>query len=397
MDKSDLILQDRLKYIHEDFLHHLDDRIAVIRDLWGTARYGRCDSAAIRQLQDLALQLEIQSMPFNLFQIADKAHKLGNFLSFISHEKKSLNEVHRQQIELLIKALSSSTVSTPGNAERLARTRRWEPTAITPEIDDKIPRIYILDSSRLWAEELTGHLQHRYRSRVFTSYQSFMQAATENLPKLIITDTPLLDNNSLQYHEAGIYNQVNTPDVPVIFVARDDNLDMRLLAVRSGATEFYTLPLTVDKITDKVEELTTNGPRDPFRIMVIDNDEPMARFYAMALGQEGMNVTIVNNPHKTLELLADNRPDLILMNLSMPLVTGPELTRIIRQEENFAGIAIIFLSTESDYAKHLNAITSGGDDFITIPVEPDFLIATISSRVSRARTLNAINHNLYTA
>ena len=85
MDKSDLILQDRLTTIYEDFIQHLDDKVAAIRELWRNARSGGCDSTEIRQLQDLVLQLEIQSVPFNLFLIADKAHKLGNFLTLISH------------------------------------------------------------------------------------------------------------------------------------------------------------------------------------------------------------------------------------------------------------------------------------------------------------------------
>ena len=397
MDKSDLILQDRLTTIYEDFIQHLDDKVAAIRELWRNARSGGCDSTEIRQLQDLVLQLEIQSVPFNLFLIADKAHKLGNFLTLISHGKKHLPDVHRQQTDLLIKSLESTVSSSTDNPKQRPRTRRWEPTTITPEIDNKTPRIFILDTTRLWAVQLTEQLQLRYRPQVFSNYHSLVQAASNNFPELIITDTPLLDNKSLQSHQTGTHSQSFTSNVPIIFVARNNNLETRLLAVRSGATDFYTLPLVVDKIVNKVEELMTGVSKDPFRIMIIDNDEPMARFYAMVLGREGMNVTIIDKPRRTLELLADSRPELILINLSMPLFTGLELTRIIRQEENFAGIAIIFLSTESNYTTHLSAITSGGDDVITIPVEPDYLVATISSRVSRARTLNSINHNLFTA
>ena len=397
MDKSDLILQDRLTTIHEDFIQHLDDKIDAIRDVWRTARSGRCDSAAIRQLQDLALQLEIQSLPFNLFMIADKAHKLGNFLAFISHEKKLLTHLHKQQTDLLIKSLETTVSSSANLSNRRPRARRWEPTTITPELGDKVPRIFILDTSNSWAEPLTEQLQLRYRPQVFSSYHNLVQAASENLPKLIITDTPLLDIKILQSRQVETEGHFHSANVPIIFVARDNNLETRLLAVRSGATDFYTLPLVVDKIADKVEELTSGVPKDPFRIMIIDNDEPMVKFYAMVLGQEGMHITIVDKPDRTLEMLAASRPELILMNLVMPLLTGLELTRIIRQEENFAGIAIIFLSTDANYTKHLNAITSGGDDFITIPVEPDYLVATISSRVSRARTLNSINRDLFKA
>jgi PAS domain S-box-containing protein len=109
-----------------------------------------------------------------------------------------------------------------------------------------------------------------------------------------------------------------------------------------------------------------------------------------------MNVTIVEDPIRALEMIRIHRPELILMNVSMPLLSGLELTRIIRQVESFAGVAIIYISADVNFKNHLAAMTSGGDAIIDVPVAPEYLVATINARVSRARTLTSINHDLYT-
>ena len=98
-------------------------------------------------------------------------------------------------------------------------------------------------------------------------------------------------------------------------------------------------------------------------------------------------IDTASDPKTVLDILVEAKPELILMDLYMPECNGTELLSIIRQQEVFVGIPIVFLSVEEDKQKKLDAIRYGGDDFLTKPVDPEYLITSISNRVSRTRNM----------
>jgi len=77
------------------------------------------------------------------------------------------------------------------------------------------------------------------------------------------------------------------------------------------------------------------------------------------------------------------------MDLYMPSCTGLELAGVIRQQESFVGIPIVFLSSEKNVGTQLEAMRLGGDDFLTKPISPPHLLSAITTRVERARALRA--------
>jgi len=73
----------------------------------------------------------------------------------------------------------------------------------------------------------------------------------------------------------------------------------------------------------------------------------------------------------------------------MPECMGTELAKVIRQHERYVSVPIIYLSAEGDLDKQLDAMSEGGDDFLTKPIKPRHLIATVRTRAARARNLKA--------
>ena len=67
-----------------------------------------------------------------------------------------------------------------------------------------------------------------------------------------------------------------------------------------------------------------------------------------------------------------------------------ELARVIRQQDKFHSVPIIYLSAEDDINKQLHAMSLGGDDFLTKPINPKHLTSTIHNRGRRARSLLAL-------
>ena len=74
----------------------------------------------------------------------------------------------------------------------------------------------------------------------------------------------------------------------------------------------------------------------------------------------------------------------------MPDCQGTELAKVIRQHERYVSVPIIYLSAEDDLDKQLDAMGEGGDDFLTKPIKPSHLIATVRTRATRARAATRI-------
>ncbi len=71
----------------------------------------------------------------------------------------------------------------------------------------------------------------------------------------------------------------------------------------------------------------------------------------------------------------------------MPNVNGAELVKVIRQMEEFVSLPIVYLSSEDDIAKQMEAMSVGGDDFLIKPIRASHLVALVKSRLERLKTL----------
>lgn len=104
-----------------------------------------------------------------------------------------------------------------------------------------------------------------------------------------------------------------------------------------------------------------------------------------------MDVLSHTNPIEAYRAIEYFKPEIIVLDLYMSECSGFDIAKVIRQDDNNAHIPIVFLSAELDVATHLSAMDLGGDDFLMKPVEANYFIQTITSRVKRARHVNRLN------
>ncbi|NBC30152.1 MAG: diguanylate cyclase [Spirochaetes bacterium] len=173
----------------------------------------------------------------------------------------------------------------------------------------------------------------------------------------------------------------------VILFSRVDSFDERLRAVRSGGDAFFPAPVEVLRLVDKIETLFGTAQYDPYHVLVVDDDHEQVSFLALILQQAGMITSVVTEANNVFQVLTEAKPEIILMDMYMPGCSGIELARIIRQQEAFIGIPIIFLSVEQDREKQLQAISEGGDDFIAKPVQPEYLVTAVRMKAQRTRDM----------
>lgn len=235
--------------------------------------------------------------------------------------------------------------------------------------------------------------QSGYRGRVFDS-PSKLAASPAGSAAAILANVGLPEEEQLVLRALARPGPGASAAVPLIFMAGDTDFQSRLRAVRAGGVGYFPAPLDVRSLLGFLDRITSGEPSRPYRVLIIEDDESLAGFYAEVLQSAGMETSIVTDPSTALDLLTAFRPDLITCDLYMPDCNGMELAALIRQQEEFVRIPIVFLSTETSLDKQSQALKQGGDDFIIKPVEPANLIAAVQSRARRYRSLLAAEDTL---
>ncbi|EMG36977.1 diguanylate cyclase (GGDEF) domain-containing protein [Desulfocurvibacter africanus PCS] len=251
--------------------------------------------------------------------------------------------------------------------------------------------IYIYDSDSRAAKELAGQLEgFGYSLRIFPDMLALQDMVMEVLPAAVILDSPVREG---RMHELiCVIGETSLVEscVPVLVVSDRDDLLLRLLAVRCGASAFLTKPVNPAALVDKLDALIAGPGHEPYRILVVDDDQQAAERTAQALSNRGWQPLIVGNPLQALERMTEFRPDLILMDLYMPECSGMELAEVIRQKDEHIGLPIVFLSSCGDMATRMAAMIRGGDDILPKDMDPVMLVRALEGRLGRSRDMRRL-------
>jgi diguanylate cyclase (GGDEF)-like protein len=176
----------------------------------------------------------------------------------------------------------------------------------------------------------------------------------------------------------------------MIVVSKTSDFQSRLDAVQSGSVAFFNKPVNVGLLLDKLDSIIYSAVMaEPPKVLVIDDSKTISEFLSRTLTRVGMVVHVETTPDAALAVIGTFNPDLILMDMYMPVCDGEDLCRIIRQYESFTSIPIVFLSSETDVQKQLNAMKIGADDFLTKEIDPRHLVTSITTRIQRHRILSS--------
>ena len=117
------------------------------------------------------------------------------------------------------------------------------------------------------------------------------------------------------------------------------------------------------------------------RVLVIENDRKTADIVGMYLQRDGYDVVTAFDGLQGLKLSRDEKPDLIVLDLLLPGMSGPELCRTVRRESDVPIIMLTALTTEQD---KLQGLDLGADDYVTKPFSPRELAARVRAVLRRS-------------
>lgn len=116
-------------------------------------------------------------------------------------------------------------------------------------------------------------------------------------------------------------------------------------------------------------------------ILLVDDDEKLLRLLAPYFQQEQFTVFTAKNGQEALRILRQAQPDIMVLDLMMPVMDGFEVCRQVRKDND---IPIIFLSAKDSETDRLVGLTLGGDDYVVKPFSVRELVARVRACLRRA-------------
>ena len=252
-------------------------------------------------------------------------------------------------------------------------------------------KIFLVDDDLKQAELLAAQVgRFGYQVEVFTQLSELSQRLSEEIPTAILMDIVFPEGELAGAQEIHNLQEEFHNQLPVFFISVRDDTAARIQAIRAGGIGYFTKPVDIDTLMDQVNKLSVREDPQPYRVLIVDDSEVQAKTSALHLKKAGMETQIVSESTQVLDALEDFRPDILLLDLYLPDYTGLELAQMIRQIKAYVGLPIVYLSAETDREKQLSAVGQGGDDFLTKPIKPETLIASVTARIERYRQLQTL-------
>jgi diguanylate cyclase (GGDEF)-like protein len=196
---------------------------------------------------------------------------------------------------------------------------------------------------------------------------------------------------SLMEQHPELCRVLQNDSIPWVAISKDGSLASRLKAVKLGSSGFFVEPVNPSKMVVLLDRWMKPTSQEPFRILIYEGDPLVSEYFSVHLEQAGLNTRCAEGAEDVLEQLFDWRPDLLLLDLHSAGCRGEDLASVIRQQDEFLGIPIVFLSNSSTQDQEFDAIRAGGDEFLSKNVRLNHLVDMIQTRAARARQLRSLS------
>jgi twitching motility two-component system response regulator PilH len=112
-------------------------------------------------------------------------------------------------------------------------------------------------------------------------------------------------------------------------------------------------------------------------ILLVDDSKTELYFLSDLLSRQGFKVRTAENGDEALRRIAEEKPDLILMDVVMPGLNGFQLTRTITRDPQYADVPVIMCTSKNQETDKVWGMRQGARDYVVKPVDPDELMQKI--------------------
>jgi two-component system NtrC family sensor kinase len=256
----------------------------------------------------------------------------------------------------------------------------------------KTPTVLVIDDSPTFREALCEMLKEAgYVVLTASTGEEGLQLAASSRPNAILVDgvLPGIDG-------AGVIRKVRLDaalrSTPCLLLTGSEDADAELRALDAGADAFVRKEEDREVIlarlgavmrTAKAERGDTESLLGPKRILAVDDSATYRAELSDMLRSDGYEVVLARSGEETLEMLAVQSVDCIILDLAMPGMGGREACRRIKGSQGIRDVPLIMLTALEDRAAMIDGLSAGADDYISKSSDFEVLKARIRAQLRR--------------
>jgi len=321
---------------------------------------------------------------------SQEAHKLAGSLGMFGFEGSRL----AREIEQIFQAkmplgqdqalqLSELLVALRRELQRTTSAPVFEPGLV----DESKNVLLVVDDDRSLAEQLVMEASTLgMRAHVATDLSQAKDVIRRDRPHVVLLNlcSPGPIEESLR-----LLAELNTctPPVPVLVLTAQDRLINRVKVARLGGRGFLHKPISPAQLMEAVTQVLQQSPTRTSKVMVVDDDLQLLVTLRSLLEPWGLGVRTLDDPRRFWDTLEESAPDLLVLDVEMPHLSGIELCQVVRNDPHWSRLPVLFLSAHTDSNTVNRVFAAGADDYVSKPIVGPELVTRIFNRLERSRLL----------
>jgi diguanylate cyclase (GGDEF)-like protein len=357
----------------------------------------RADVQTVAELCEAAMRAPQAHRPDSLQSIATLLHRLAGTsgtLGFapLGDLARLLERVCLTMIRYPEEGFSARLLElSEGSAEMLRLVDAQLPQAVAqvsaiapaPRREADAPRVALVAVSPATGRALHAALAGLgYEVHEFCDIGAFASAGTELDAAAMVVQ---LGAGARAVAELARLRCALQQPTPILVLGAQAGFGDYLASVRAAADGYFPQPLDLPRLEARLRTLIERERGEPLRVLAIDDDADFLAIARAILEEAGMQVRVAQDPSAVLPLLYEFRPEVVLADIQMPQCTGPELAQVIRMHDDWTHVPIVYVSAASAGADRLLATRKAGEAFVSKPVDPNELVATVRANGRHAR------------
>ena len=247
-------------------------------------------------------------------------------------------------------------------------------------------KILIIDDDRLNQKMTRHYLESEYEVLCASSGEAGLELLRSMKVDLVLLDLEMPGMSGLTTLEK-LRNNDKARDTKVVILTASGMREDVTEAIRLGAIDFIKKPVFPTELHTRVKKALQVVRKD--RVLVVDDDRMNLKLAKRMLGVR-YDVTCVSSGREALEDLKSYTPDLILLDLHMPDMSGLQVMAKLREMEHVSEVPVVFLTADSDRQTEVDIFKAGAMDYIQKP----FAAEVVIRRISRILELYHYQHSL---
>jgi DNA-binding response OmpR family regulator/HPt (histidine-containing phosphotransfer) domain-containing protein len=177
----------------------------------------------------------------------------------------------------------------------------------------------------------------------------------------------------------------HVPPIPVVIFTEHHDLTERLEVARLGGRAFLQKSTPPAQVLEVVHQVLLQADQSKAQVMVVDDDPALLAIVRSLLEPWALKVTTLAHPQQFWQVLEATSPDLLILDIEMPQISGIELCQIVRNDAQWSNLPILFLTAHTDHNTVNQVFSVGADDFVSKPIVGPELVTRVINRLERSR------------